>query len=111
RRMPRAVSSSPLPPPRVALDETQLLGCTHMQVCPGCGTTAASGRFCPACGAVLADPPPGVPARATATPEHDLFQRDAAEAQTRTEDTATANTDERSEIAGGGDPDGFAGGA
>jgi serine/threonine protein kinase len=87
--MPRAVSSPPLPP----IDDTQLLGCTHMRVCPGCGTTAEAGRFCPTCGAVLADPPHDAPARATATPEHNLLRQGAAEARLGSEDLATATTD------------------
>ena len=67
--MPRAVGS---PSPLVShhdLADPRLLPCTHMQACPGCGTTTAtSGRFCPACGSVLVDPVAGtdeLPAAAT----------------------------------------------
>src|SRR5689334_19733700 len=36
-----------------------LLPCDEMQACPDCGaTTTESGRFCPACGAVVSAPPP-----------------------------------------------------
>jgi len=72
--MPRAVGS---PSPAVSHPEPAdpgLLPCTHMQACPGCGTTTAtSGRFCPTCGAVLVDPVAGtdeLPAAATSTPSN-----------------------------------------
>jgi Protein kinase domain len=62
----RAVASLPRLPSQLSLEDTQLLRCAPMQACPGCGTTAESGRFCPACGAALVDATAGTEDHATA---------------------------------------------
>jgi serine/threonine protein kinase len=59
----------PLPLVPSDLGDHRLLPCLHMLRCPDCGTTtAAPGRFCPSCGAVLVDPAAGTEKLAAAAP-------------------------------------------